>query len=173
MKTLDAYVTHIEDYPHEGIIFHDITTVMQDADGLALAIEEMKRLVDEKEIDAVCGIESRGFLFGVPLALSWHKPFIMARKKGKLPRETVEKSFSLEYGKATIELHKDSIKPGDRVLIVDDLIATGGTAQAVAALVEELGGVVAGFVFLVELTALEGRKALKDYSVASVLSFDR
>ena len=137
MKQLEDYVVSIPDFPEPGIIFRDVTSVLQDTDGLKLAIDTMQDAVSEWDFDVVAGAESRGFIFGMPIAYNKHKPFVLIRKKGKLPRETVEKSYALEYGTATIEMHKDSIKPGDRVLLVDDLIATGGTTKAMIELVEE------------------------------------
>ena len=152
-------------------MFRDITTVLSDAEGLHLAIDEMKHLLDNVEYDVVAGTESRGFIFGVPIAYSCNKPFVPIRKKGKLPSETVEATYDLEYGQATIEMHKDSIKPGQKVVLVDDLIATGGTIEAAIKLVEELGGKVVKVIFLMELAGLKGRERLKGYDVASVISY--
>ena len=129
MKALKDYVTTIPDFPQKGIMFRDITSVIDDADGLQLAIDSMQDLVKDLDFDVVVGAESRGFVFGTPIAYNMHKPMVLIRKKGKLPRETVEVSYDLEYGQATLEMHKDSIKPGQKVLIVDDLMATGGTAK--------------------------------------------
>ena len=126
MKKIEEYVRSIPDFPEEGIIFRDITSVLQDADGLHLAIDSMQGLLDGVDFDVVVGAESRGFVFGTPIAYNLHKPFVLVRKKGKLPCETVSRSYDLEYGTAEIEMHKDSIKPGQRVVLVDDLIATGG-----------------------------------------------
>ena len=131
----------------------------------------MKHLLDNVEYDVVAGTESRGFIFGVPIAYSCNKPFVPIRKKGKLPSETVEATYDLEYGQATIEMHKDSIKPGQKVVLVDDLIATGGTIEAAIKLVEELGGKVVKVIFLMELAGLKGRERLKGYDVASVISY--
>ena len=158
MKKLEEYVRSIPDFPEKGIIFRDVTSVLQDADGLHLAIETMQDLVKDLDVDVIAGPESRGFIFGTPIAYNMHKPFVLIRKKGKLPCETVSVDYALEYGTATIEMHKDSIKPGQKVLIVDDLIATGGTTKAMIDLVESLGGVVVGIVVLMELAGLEGRK---------------
>ena len=130
MKKIEEYVRSIPDFPEPGIIFRDITSVLQDADGLQLAIDSMIKLLDGVEYDVVAGTESRGFIFGVPIAYEMHKPFVPVRKKGKLPCETISQSYDLEYGQATIEMHKDSIKPGQKVVLVDDLIATGGTIEA-------------------------------------------
>ena len=172
MKKVEDYVVSIPDFPEPGIIFRDVTSVIQDADGLQLAIDEMQKLLDGVEYDVLVGAESRGFIFGMPIAYNMKKPFVLVRKKGKLPRETVEMSYELEYGSAAIEMHKDSIKPGQKVVIVDDLIATGGTIEAAAKLVEELGGEVVKIIFLMELAGLEGRKKLAKYDVASVVCYE-
>lgn len=172
MKRVEDYVVSIPDFPEPGIIFRDVTSVLQDADGLQLAIDEMQKLLEDVDFDVLVGAESRGFIFGMPIAYNLKKPFVLVRKKGKLPRETVEKSYDLEYGSATIEMHKDSIKPGQKVVIVDDLIATGGTIEAAAKLVEELGGEVVKIIFLMELAGLEGRKKLEKYDVASVICYE-
>lgn len=172
MKKLEEYVRSIPDFPEEGIIFRDVTSVLQDADGLHLAIDIMQDKVSDLEYDVVAGPESRGFIFGTPIAYNNRKPFVLIRKKGKLPCETIEASYDLEYGQATIEMHKDSIKPGQRVLIVDDLIATGGTTQAMIQLVEKLGGVVAGIVVLIELAGLKGRERLAEYRLESAICYD-
>ena len=139
MKTVKDYIRTIPDFPEKGIMFRDVTSVIQDADGLKLAIDEMIKKLDGLDFDVIAGAESRGFVFGMPIAYALHKPFVMVRKAGKLPCETVSKTYDLEYGTATIEMHKDSIKPGQKVVLVDDLIATGGTMQAAAELVEEIG----------------------------------
>ena len=172
MKKVEDYVVNIPDFPEPGIIFRDVTSVIQDADGLQLAIDEMQKLLDGVEFDVLAGAESRGFIFGMPIAYNLKKPFVLVRKKGKLPRETVEMSYDLEYGSATIEMHKDSIKPGQKVVIVDDLIATGGTIEAAAKMVEQLGGEVVKIIFLMELAGLEGRKKLEKYDVASVVCYE-
>lgn len=172
MKKVEDYVVSIPDFPEPGIIFRDVTSVLQDAEGLHLAIDEMQKLLEGVEFDVLVGAESRGFIFGMPIAYNMKKPFVLVRKKGKLPRETVEMSYDLEYGSATIEMHKDSIKPGQKVVIVDDLIATGGTIEAAAKLVEELGGEVVKIIFLMELAGLEGRKKLENYDVASVICYE-
>lgn len=172
MKKLEEYVRSIPDFPEPGIIFRDVTSVLQDADGLHLAIDEiMKKVGDADAFDVVVGTESRGFIFGMPVAYNLHKPFVMVRKKGKLPRETVSREYELEYGTAAIEMHRDSIKPGQRVVIIDDLIATGGTVEAAAKLIEELGGTVVKVVFLMELAGLKGRERLKEYQVETVISY--
>ena len=172
MKKMEDYVRSIPDFPEPGIIFRDVTSVLQDADGLHMAIDKMQELLADTEFDVLAGAESRGFIFGMPIAYNLHKPFVPIRKKGKLPRETVSVSYDLEYGSAEIEMHKDSIKPGQKVVIVDDLIATGGTVEAAAKLVEQLGGVVVKIVFLMELAGLEGRKKLEKYDVASVIRYE-
>lgn len=172
MKKIEEYVRSIPDFPEPGIIFRDITTVLQDADGFKLAIDSMQDLLKDVDVDVIVGAESRGFVFGAPLAYNLGKPFVLVRKKGKLPCETVSKSYDLEYGSATIEMHKDSIKPGQKVVLVDDLIATGGTIEAAAELIEELGGEVVKIVFLMELAGLKGRERLKKYDVASVLCYE-
>ena len=172
MKKIEEYVRSIPDFPEPGIIFRDITSVLQDADGLQLAIDSMIKLLDGVDFDIVAGTESRGFIFGVPIAYEMHKPFVPVRKKGKLPCETISQSYDLEYGQATIEMHKDSIKPGQKVVLVDDLIATGGTIEAAIKLVEQLGGEVVKVIFLMELAGLKGRERLKGYDVASVITYE-
>ena len=152
-------------------MFRDITTVIQDPDGLKLAIDSINSMLEGVDYDVVVGPESRGFIFGTPVAYANHKAFVPVRKKGKLPCETVEATYSLEYGTATVEMHKDSIKPGQKVVIVDDLIATGGTIQAIAGLIEQLGGEVVKIVFIIELAGLEGRKLLSKYDVESVITY--
>ena len=172
MKELKDYITDIPDFPSKGIIFRDITSVLEDKDGYALAIDEMNKFLDGVDYNVIAGTESRGFIFGAPLAYINKKSFVPVRKKGKLPRATVERSYDLEYGTATIESHKDAIKPGDKVVLVDDLIATGGTIEAAAKLIEELGGEVVKMIFLIELTDLKGREKLDGYVVESVVQFD-
>lgn len=171
MKPIEEYVRSINDFPEQGIIFRDVTSVLQDADGLHLAIDLMQEKLKDVEFDVVVGPESRGFIFGVPIAYNLHKPFIPIRKKGKLPCETVSIRYDLEYGTAELEMHRDSIKPGQRVVIIDDLIATGGTNEAMVKLVEGLGGVVVKAVFLMELAGLNGRKRLDGYDVDAVICY--
>ena len=171
MKKLEEYVRSIPDFPEEGIIFRDVTSVLQDADGLQLAVDTMQGLISDLDYDVVAGAEARGFIFGTAIAYNNHKPLVLIRKKGKLPCETVETSYDLEYGTATIEMHKDSIKPGQKVLIVDDLIATGGTTEAMIKLIESLGGEVAGVVVLMELAGLNGRDRLKGYRLESAICY--
>ncbi len=172
MKRVEDYVRSIPDFPEEGIIFRDITTVIQDAEGFQLAIEEMKKNLDGVEFDVIAGAESRGFIFGAPLAYAMNRGFVLIRKKGKLPCETVSQKYDLEYGSAEIEMHKDSIKPGQKVVIVDDLMATGGTVEASIKLIEQLGGEVVKVLFLMELAGLKGRERLSDYDVASVITYE-
>jgi len=172
MKKLEEYVRSIPDFPEEGIIFRDVTSVLQDAEGLHLAVDTMQEKIQDLEYDVVAGPESRGFIFGTPIAYNNRKPFVLIRKKGKLPCETVEQTYDLEYGTATIEMHKDSIKPGQKVLIVDDLMATGGTTEAMIRLIEGLGGVVVGIVVLIELAGLKGRERLQGYRVESAICYE-
>lgn len=172
MKKVEEYVRSIKDFPKEGIIFRDVTTVLQNADGLHLAIDEMQDKIKDLDFDVVLGPESRGFIFGVPIAYNLHKAFVPVRKKGKLPCETVSMEYELEYGTATIEIHKDAIKPGQKVVIIDDLIATGGTIEAIIKLVEGLGGEVVGICFLMELEGLNGRDKLEGYNVESVIKYE-
>ena len=172
MKKVEDYVRTIPDFPEPGVMFRDVTSVLQDADGLQLAIQGVEKLLEGLEFDAVLGPESRGFIFGVPVAYNLKKAFIPVRKKGKLPCETIEKTYDLEYGTATIEIHKDAIQPGQKVVLIDDLIATGGTIKAAAELVEELGGEVVKILFLMELAGLEGRKVLEGYDVESVVVYE-
>ena len=172
MKELKDYVLTIPDFPEPGVMFRDITSVLQDADGLRLAIDEMQELVKDVDFDVVAGAESRGFCFGAPIAYNLHKPLVLIRKKGKLPRETVSVEYELEYGTATLEIHKDAIQPGQKVLLVDDLIATGGTNLAMAHLIESLGGEIAGVVVLMELAGLKGREKLGKYPLYSALTYE-
>ena len=166
------YIRTIPDFPQKGVMFRDVTTVLQDARGLELAVDSLAGLLDGVEFDVLVGIESRGFLFGTPIAYKLKKPFVPVRKKGKLPFDTVEQEYSLEYGSAVIDIHADAIKPGQRAVIIDDLIATGGTVRAAAKLIERLGGSVAKAIFLIELPALAGRENLSEYAVDSVVQFD-
>ena len=172
MKKIEEYVRTIPDFPEPGIMFRDVTSVLQDADGLKLAIDSMIQLLDGVEFDVIAGTESRGFIFGVPIAYALGKSFVPVRKKGKLPCETISAEYALEYGTAEIEMHKDAVKPGQKVVLVDDLIATGGTIEASAKLVEELGGEVVKILFLMELAGLNGREKLKNYDVASVITYE-
>ena len=172
MKKIEEYVRTIPDFPEPGIMFRDVTSVLQDPDGLKLAIDSMIKLLDGVDFDIIAGAESRGFIFGVPVAYAEHKGFVPVRKKGKLPRETVSVSYDLEYGSAEIEMNKDSIKPGQKVVLIDDLIATGGTIEAAAKLVEQLGGEVVKIIFLMELAGLHGREKLSKYDVESVIRYE-
>ncbi len=172
MKILEEYVRSIPDFPEPGIIFRDVTSILQDADGLKLAIDSIQKCLENVDVDVIAGTESRGFIFGVPVAYNLHKPFVPVRKKGKLPCETISQSYDLEYGSATIEMHKDAIVPGQKVAIIDDLIATGGTVEAAAKMIEALGGEVVKIVFLMELAGLEGRKRLEKYDVESIIRYE-
>lgn len=172
MKALEEYVTAIPDFPEKGIIFRDITTILQDKDGLKLAIDGMAEKLEGVDYDLIAGPESRGFIFGTPLAYRVDKGFVMIRKKGKLPRETISEEYELEYGKATIEVHKDAIKPGQKVVLVDDLVATGGSAAASIKLIERLGGKVVKVLFVIELKGLRGRDKLKGYDVESLIAYE-
>lgn len=173
-KDLKDYVRTIPDFPEPGIMFRDVTSILGDADGLQLAVDSLKDLLKDVEYDVVVAPESRGFIFGVPIAYLEHKPFVPVRKKGKLPCETIEESYELEYGSATLEMHKDAIVPGQKVVIIDDLIATGGTIEAIIRLVERLGGEVVHIAFVMELAGLEGRKKLEEqgYPVSSVIVYE-
>ena len=172
MKKIEEYVRSIPDFPEPGIIFRDITSILQDADGLHLAIDSLQDLIKDVDVDVIVGAESRGFIFGMPMAYNLHKPFVPVRKKGKLPCETISQSYDLEYGQAEIEIHKDAVKPGQKVVLVDDLIATGGTMEASCKLVEQLGGEVVKILFLMELAGLKGREKLAKYDVASVITYE-
>ena len=189
MKKLEDYVVSIPDYPEPGIIFRDVTSILQDAEGLQLAIDSLQKKLEGLDFDVIAGTESRGFIFGMPIAYNLHKPFVLVRKKGKLPCETISEkydyiiidlppvttvsvSYDLEYGSAEIEMHKDSIKPGQKVVLIDDLIATGGTIEAAAKLVEQLGGEVVRIIFLMELAGLHGREKLSKYDVESVIRYE-
>ena len=164
-------IRSIENFPQEGVIFRDITTLLKDAEGMKAAIDEMTKKLEGVDFDIVLGPESRGFIFGMPVAYNMGKGFVPVRKAGKLPAEVVSKEYAREYGTATIEMHKDAIQPGQKVVIVDDLMATGGTAKAIVEMVEEMGGEVAALLFLIELDFLEGRKVLPGYKVESVLHY--
>ena len=172
MKKIEEYVRCIPDFPEPGVIFRDITSILQDADGLRLAIDSMQNCLKDTDVDVIVGTESRGFIFGVPIAYNLHKSFVPVRKKGKLPCETITRAYDLEYGTAEIEIHKDAIKPRQKVAIIDDLIATGGTLEAAAKLIEDLGGEVVKIVALIELTGLDGVKKLNDYHFESVIRYD-
>ena len=172
MKKVEDYIRSIPDFPEKGIIFRDITTVLQDPEGLKLAVDEMVKCLDGVDFDVVAGAESRGFIFGAAIAYKTGKGFVLVRKKGKLPCETVSRKYDLEYGTAEIEMHKDSIKPGQKVVVVDDLIATGGTIEATIKLIESLGGEVVKVLFLLELAGLKGRERLAGYDVDAVVTYE-
>ena len=172
MKRIEDYVISIPDFPEPGIIFRDITGILRDADGLKLSIDKIQEMLEGVEFDAVLGLESRGFIFGMPIAYNLHKAFIPVRKKGKLPRETVSAKYDLEYGTAEIEIHKEALRPGMKVVIIDDLIATGGTVEAAVKLAESLGAEVVKIAFVMELAGLKGRERLAGYDVESVITYE-
>lgn len=172
MKRIEDYVISIPDFPEQGIIFRDITGILRDADGLKLSIDKIQEMLEGVEFDAVLGLESRGFIFGMPIAYNLHKAFIPVRKKGKLPRETVSAKYDLEYGTAEIEIHKEDLRPGMKVVIIDDLIATGGTVEAAVKLAESLGAEVVKIAFVMELAGLKGRERLAGYDVESVITYE-
>lgn len=171
MKKLEDYITTIPDFPQKGVIFRDITSVIEDKDGFRLSINELLEILADTEFDKLVTLESRGFIFGAPIAFELQKPMVLVRKKGKLPRETISQEYGLEYGESTIEIHRKSINPGDRVVLLDDLIATGGTLEAAGKLVEKLGGEVVKVVALVELRGFNARERLK-YDVECALSYE-
>ena len=164
-------IRNIQDFPQEGVLFRDITTLLKDAEGMKEAIDQMTAKLEGVDFDLVLGPESRGFIFGMPVAYNMGKGFVPVRKAGKLPAEVVSKEYALEYGTATIEMHKDAIQPGQKVVIVDDLMATGGTAKAIVEMVEEMGAEVAAMLFLIELDFLEGRKVLPNYRIESIIHY--
>lgn len=168
---LKEIIRTIPNFPEAGISFRDITPILQSPAHLRHSIDAMNSKLDGLEFDLIAGPESRGFIFGVPLAYNTNTGFIPVRKKGKLPAETVSKEYSLEYGTATIEIHKDAIQKGQKVVIIDDLLATGGTCKALIEMIEEVGGIVAGIVFLIELQDLNGRELLGDYNIHSILQY--
>ncbi len=169
---IDQYVRSIPDFPEPGIIFRDVTSIIQNHDGLKITIDGLLERLQGVDFDVVLGPESRGFIFGMPVAYAMGKGFVPVRKKGKLPCETIEKEYELEYGTAVIEMHKDAINPGDKVVIVDDLIATGGTIEAITEMVESLGGEIVRIQFVMELAGLKGREKLSKYEVDSLLVYD-
>ena len=168
---LKDYIRSIQDYPKEGILFRDITTLLKDKDAFKLAIDKMSEQVKDKKIDLIVGAESRGFLIGSALAYKMNCGFIPVRKKGKLPYKTISEEYALEYGTDTLYMHEDAIKKGDNVLVVDDLIATGGTALAMIKMVEKLGGNVIGSSFLIELEELNGRKEIEKYPINVLIKY--
>ena len=170
---LKKLIREVPDFPKPGILFYDITTLLKDSAGFAGVIDGLKNHYSGARVDLVLGIEARGFIFAPALAYALHAGFVPIRKPGKLPAATVSVTYDLEYGKGSLEMHKDAVQPGSRVLIVDDLLATGGTAAAAARLVREAGGAVAGMGFVVELTFLSGRAKLPEYDVFSLLQYDK
>lgn len=168
---LKQYITIVPDWPKEGIKFKDITTLMDNGEAYRYATDQIVEYAKEKEIDLIVGPEARGFIIGCPVAYALGVGFAPVRKEGKLPRETIKAEYGKEYGKDSLTIHKDAIKPGQRILITDDLLATGGTIQATIELVEKLGGVVAGIAFLIELTYLEGREKIGNYEILSLMKY--
>lgn len=172
MKRLDDYVRAIPDFPKPGVLFRDVTGILESPDGFQLALDLTTGLLAECEFDLVAAPESRGFIFGAALADRFRRAFVPIRKPGKLPRETISETYALEYGMATLHVHADAVKPGQRVVVVDDLLATGGTARAAARLVERLGGSVVKMVFPIELEGFAARaNALKGYSVETLVKY--
>ena len=172
MIDLKTKLRHVMDFPKEGIDFIDITTVLQDPEAFRFCMDSFKQIADKLEdFDIIVGLESRGFIFGAPLAYQMGKGFVPIRKKGKLPYRTIRAEYDLEYGKDVLEMHEDAVKPGQKVLIVDDLLATGGTSEANIKLVEQLGGKVVGLIYFIELTFLNGRNKLNGYDVDSIVKF--
>lgn len=168
---LNAYITNVPDFPKEGIQFKDITPLIGDAEALRFAINEMAAFARAQDAEVIVGPDARGFIFGTPVAYALNLGFVPVRKPGKLPRETLEKTYDLEYGTNTLAIHKTEIKPGQKVVIADDLLATGGTIEATVELIESLGAKVVGCVFLIELDFLEGRKKLKRIPVKTLLHY--
>lgn len=170
---MDLYklIRDVKDFPKEGILFKDITTLLQDGEGLVASIDQITEKLEKVDFNLVVGPEARGFIFGVPTAYKLKKGFVPVRKPGKLPYKCVTQSYDLEYGSSTIEMHIDAIQKGQKVVIVDDLLATGGTTKAIIDLVEKMGGVVAKVVFLIELEGLNGRELLKGYDIESILQY--
>lgn len=170
---LSNKICAIKDYPKEGIIFRDITTLLMDRDAFKASIDQLSEKLKDKKVDKIVGIEARGFIFGAAVAYKIGAGFVPVRKPGKLPREKISAEYELEYGKDKVEMHLDSIKKGENVVIIDDLLATGGTSKATAQMVEKLGGKIQGLLFLVELISegLNGRENLKDYTVESLIKY--
>jgi adenine phosphoribosyltransferase len=171
-EILDRYIRDVPDFPKKGIVFKDITPLLADASALALAVEMIANPFRNKKVELVVGAESRGFIFGMAVAQALSVGFVPIRKPGKLPAKTIKKSYDLEYGTDSLEIHADAVKPGQKVLMVDDLLATGGTMRACCDLVKELGGDIVGVTFLIELAFLHGRDKLKEYEVCSVIKYD-
>ncbi len=172
MKDIKTFVRTIPDFPKPGIQFRDVTTIVENPEGMRTAVDGIVDMLKDLDFDLILGSESRGFLFGAPVAYAMNKGFVMVRKKGKLPRETICEDYCLEYGTATLEMHKDSVKKGQKVVIVDDLIATGGTTEAIIKMVERLGGRVVRICFVIELAGLNGREKLKGYDVRSLAVYE-
>lgn len=171
VESIKSKIRSIPDFPQEGVLFRDITTLLKDAEGWHQAIDAMKQKVENLTFDTILGPESRGFIFGASLAYSLHKGFVPVRKPGKLPAKVIQTSYTLEYGEAELQIHEDALYQGQKVIIVDDLLATGGTAQAVIRIVESMGAEVVGVVFLIELKDLHGRDALQGYPVYSIVQY--
>ena len=172
MKNLEDYIVTIPDFPEPGIMFRDVMGVLDDPEGLQIGVDSLYDLLEGLDYDVIAGTEARGFLFGMPLAYKAKKRFVPVRKKGKLPRETVSIKYDLEYGSAELEIHKDAIKPGMKVAIVDDLMATGGTMAAIVKMVEEMGGEVVKLCFVMELAGLNGREKLAGHEIASLITYE-
>ena len=172
MKNLEDYIDVIPNFPEEGIMFRDITSLIADPEGFRLAIDSLIEHLEGVDFDALVALESRGFIFCAPIAYALNKPMVLVRKKGKLPKETISEEYSLEYGTATIEIHKESILPGQKVILLDDLIATGGTLKATANLVERLGGNIVKILALSELKGLNGRELLSGYDIDVLISYE-
>ena len=166
------YIASIPDFPQPGVLFRDITPLMSDGEAFHAATSEIQKFAEQVGAEVIAGPESRGFIFGCPVAANLHISFVPVRKPGKLPRETISYRYDLEYGSNELHMHKDAITPGQKVLIVDDLLATGGTVQATIKMIEELGGVVVGCAFLIELEGLKGREALAGYEVFTLMSYE-
>lgn len=172
MADLQKYIMTIPNFPHEGIMFRDITTLIQNPEGFRTAVDGLCKVLKGVEFDYILGSESRGFVFGAPVAYAMNKGFILVRKKGKLPRETISEEYDLEYGRATLEMHTDSFPKGSKVVIIDDLLATGGTTNAIIHMAEKLGGKIVKICFVIELAGLNGRSVMKGYDVVSLVSYE-
>lgn len=172
MSELEKYIRNVPDFPVKGIGFKDITTLLKNGAAFRKAVDKLGEEFENQEIDKLVVIESRGFIFGSALAYKWNVGLVPVRKPGKLPAETISQEYQLEYGTDSIEIHKDAILPGEKILIIDDLLATGGTAAATAKLVERLGGQIEGIAFLIELSFLKGRDKLKNYNIVSIIKYD-
>lgn len=168
---LKKIIRTIENYPIDGVMFRDITTVLKDKDALKYSVDEMIKSISDVDFDYILGPESRGFIFAMPISYNLNKGFIPVRKAGKLPAETIAKEYELEYGTATLEIHKDAIKKGDKVVIIDDLLATGGTCKAMIELIESIGAEVVALSFFIELQELKGRELLKGYNIKSIIKY--